>query len=235
MTAIWAIARHTLLLSIRSMAAIAVLATTFIGIVLIALFLEGDNTLLGMLRVSITWSFGLTSFVLMLLVLFSAATVLDSEIVGKQITLLDTKPVQRWQVLLGKWIGLSVLVGSLLFASSLFTYLALQWRAANPPTLHHANADRPAAATEESITETMNRQLWSSRRSWRPRFYDVAVELERFRAHAQRSVRTTPVTMEDPEFLSHLSRIDRNPPIPLAFGQTKAIVFSDLPHLAPES
>lgn len=235
MTALWAIARHTLLLSIRSMAAIAVLVTTLIGIVLIALFLEGDNTLLGLLRVIITWSFGLTSFVLMLLVLYSAASVLDSEIVGKQITLLDTKPVPRWQILLGKWIGLSTLVGALLLASSLFTYLALQWRMANPPTFRQANATRPEAAAEDSVTDAIDRQLWSSRRSWRPRFYDAEIELERFRADAGHRGRTTPVATDDPEFLAHLAAIERNPLIPLAFGESQEIIFSGLRQAAPDS
>ena len=52
------------------MVAVTVLATILVGSLFIALFLEGDKTLSGLLRVMITWSFGRSSFVLMLLVLY---------------------------------------------------------------------------------------------------------------------------------------------------------------------
>ena len=235
MTAIWAIARNTLLLSIRNMTAVAALATILVGNLLIALFLEGDNTLIGLLRVMITWSFGLSSFVLMLLVLYSAATVLEAEIVGKQITLLDVKPVPRWQFLFGKWLGLSLLLGGLLFLSSLLTYLALQWRVTSPPVFDQARSAQRRAETNDAVDDTIDRQLWASRRSWRPRFYDEVAELQRFRENASRRGATTPVAANDPKFLAHLEELQRVPLITIRYGEDQEILFDGLPRATTET
>ena len=114
MNGVLAIARNTLLQTMRRLSAMVVLLFLLLAFVVLAFFLEGDNTTTGLLRVSLTWSFSLMSGLLMLLCVALSSTVLDQEMTGGQLILTDVKPVTRGQILLGKWLGLALLFAWLL-------------------------------------------------------------------------------------------------------------------------
>jgi hypothetical protein len=66
--------------------------------------------------------------------LYLSATVLDRDITEKQLFLVDVKPVPRWQLLLGKWLGLTLLAGWLLLLMVSITYVVLLAFAASTRT-----------------------------------------------------------------------------------------------------
>ena len=125
MRTLWAIARNTLLMTLRRRAALGLVV--FIALVppLAGLYFKGDGTLVGILQVYMTYSFMIMGAVMMALLLYLSGTVLDTEIVNRQIFLLDVKPVPRWQVLLGKWLGLVLLCAGLVTIMVAQTYVVI--------------------------------------------------------------------------------------------------------------
>jgi len=102
---VWAIARHTILQAARmKVAAVLILFVLSLSLVL-PFILRSDDTPYGRIRIAITYTLYAAEFLLCVLTLFLSTAVLCSEFQGKQIYGLDVKPVPRWCVLLGKWLG----------------------------------------------------------------------------------------------------------------------------------
>lgn len=124
MKPLWAIIRNTLQMSLRRPTAfVVVLALAVLG-PLLGLLAKSDGTLPGQLKLLFTYNFMLLSVISMAILLYLSSFVLDNELTGKQILLLDVKPVPRWQVLLGKWTGLTILSGVLIAIVGAQTYSA---------------------------------------------------------------------------------------------------------------
>ncbi|MBI2202119.1 MAG: ABC transporter permease [Armatimonadetes bacterium] len=121
-----ALARNTVLQAIR------LRAVAFVGLLTLALFpfillhLKSTGSPKAELQVLLTYSIGFISFVLSLLTIFLATWSLCGEIQDRQIFILDTKPVHRWQILLGKWAGILLLDTAILAAMAGFTYALIR-------------------------------------------------------------------------------------------------------------
>ncbi len=110
MSRIWAVARHTIAESIRQKIAL-------VGFVLIAIILavvpvtsEGDgSTLASRVQVFLAYTLGGVGFVLSVITVFLSCNGLAQEITSKSIFMVVTKPLPRWQLFMGKWLGLGVL------------------------------------------------------------------------------------------------------------------------------
>ena len=125
MRTVWAVARHTLLRALRQKTApILILLVIFTGPGL-SLFLEGDLQLAGLIKTVLTFNIAIVSVALMFLTLYLSTGVLHSDIAGKQIFLLDTKPIPRWQTLAGIWLGIVILLAWLLLLAGVGCYLAV--------------------------------------------------------------------------------------------------------------
>jgi hypothetical protein len=103
---------------------IAVVLVVFMLILVPSLpfLLQSDNTHEGLLRMVITYSIYLISFLLGVLTLFLSAITLNTEIKNQHIFLLDPKPVSRGTLLLGKWCGVMLINLMLLIAMLGATY-----------------------------------------------------------------------------------------------------------------
>lgn len=122
---IWAIARNTILMIMRRRIAVALIIFA-VGIgPLMSFLVEGDNTLAGLLRLILTYNFTIMSGIMMLLMLFLSSTVLNAEIEGKQIYMVTSKPIHRWKILLGKWLGVVMLTAWLLLIMGCLTYIVI--------------------------------------------------------------------------------------------------------------
>lgn len=77
----------------------------------VALFLfsasSGDGTLVGELQVRVLYSYAMTYALLTLSVLATACFVVRSQIDGKQIHLLTSRPIDRGAIWLGQWLGVT--------------------------------------------------------------------------------------------------------------------------------
>ena len=114
------------------------LALVFVGfIVLVVLGLpfsiQGDSSLTGAVQSFMQYGLTATGFMLSLLTIFMSRSLAD-ELVGRQIYLVMTKPLPRWQYVAGKWVGITVLNTSFLFGSGLTIYAMVHYiKSTHPP------------------------------------------------------------------------------------------------------
>lgn len=66
---------------------------------------KGDETLAGQLQTFLSYSLGATTLFLSLATIFLACHTLANEVRSRTLHLVVTKPVSRFQILLGKWLG----------------------------------------------------------------------------------------------------------------------------------
>jgi hypothetical protein len=71
--------------------------------------LRGDETLTGRLQNFLAYSLGAISLLLSVATIFFSCATLTNEIKERSIHLVVTKPVSRFQILLGKWLGVNLL------------------------------------------------------------------------------------------------------------------------------
>lgn len=130
MRSVLAIARLAIRQCIRWRLASVVILVYLLVVPSLPFVLEADGTLVGQLRLTLTWSLFFAALLLGLLTVILATGLLWREIAGRQIYILDTKPVHRWQVFLGKYLGMMALVGGLLLLMGAFLYVVLlaSWR-----------------------------------------------------------------------------------------------------------
>ena len=71
--------------------------------------LRGDETLTGRLQSFLAYSLGALSLLLSLATVFFSCATLTGEIKERSLHLVVTKPVSRFQILVGKWFGVNLL------------------------------------------------------------------------------------------------------------------------------
>ncbi|MBN2560593.1 MAG: ABC transporter permease [Phycisphaerae bacterium] len=128
---ITAVAKTTLAEGLRAKVASGFALLILLSIPLFWLTAEGDGTIKGMVQMFITYSLGFTSFILSLLTIFFSCRSLSVELATRQIYSVASKPIPRWQILAGKWIGIMSLNTILLAIACLATLAgarATVWR-----------------------------------------------------------------------------------------------------------
>jgi hypothetical protein len=124
---IWTVARHTITQALRMKIVLVIVA--FLAVLLLAMpfLLEADQTRVGQVRMVITYSLYLIAFLMAVMTLFLSVAVLWNEIKGRQILILDPKPMARMTLLTGKWLGVMLINAGLLAVLLTLTYLLIHF------------------------------------------------------------------------------------------------------------
>ena len=117
----WAVARQTIAEGVRMKLAIVFLV--LIGMVVLGLpfSVAGDRSLAGAVQSFLSYALAATGVLLGLLTIFMSRSLSD-EFVERQLFLIVTKPIPRWQFVLGKWVGIVLLNAVFLGFAGLTTY-----------------------------------------------------------------------------------------------------------------
>lgn len=129
-----AIARTTIAEGVRTKAASGFALLVLLSVPVFWCIAEGDGTIKGQVQMFMTYSLGFAGFVLSLLTIFFSCRSLSNEIATRQIYGIVSKPVPRWQILIGKWVGVMSLNVVLLGLVGLGTYVgtkAITWQFKN--------------------------------------------------------------------------------------------------------
>ncbi len=111
-----------------------VLATLlFVAVVGLPLLIKDDGTARGFTQIILTYTLSVITGLLGLSTLWLACGTLARDIEECQMQVVATKPIARWQIWLGKWLGLMSLNAVLLLLAGGFVFGLLQWRAAKLP------------------------------------------------------------------------------------------------------
>jgi len=114
---------------------LALVFVVLIGLVVLGLpfSIQGDSSLSGAVQSFMSYGFSATGFLLGMLTIFMSRSLAD-ELVDRQIFLVMTKPIPRWQYVAGKWLGITLLNAVFLGCAGLTVYGMVYYiRATHPP------------------------------------------------------------------------------------------------------
>lgn len=127
MKQVWAIAKLAFWEGIRMRIVLVFLFVLVFALLRLPFAMRGDETLSGRLQTFLSYSLGALSLFMGLATVFLSCATLSNELRTRSIQMVVTKPVTRFQVLLGKWLGvnglnlLMVLLGGLtIYAFAVF-------------------------------------------------------------------------------------------------------------------
>jgi ABC-type transport system involved in multi-copper enzyme maturation permease subunit len=164
MQALFAIARLTFKAAFR-FRLVPLLGLALIGAVfLLPAAIKHDGTAQGLTQIVLTYTLGLTTGVLGLTTLWLACGTLARDIEDFTIQTVAVKPVARWQIWLGKWLGILALNVLLLGGAAVLTYVQLVWRARHLPAAQQ---------------EVLRNEVFTARASFKEPPPDLDTEVER--------------------------------------------------------
>lgn len=165
MRRIWAIALNTIRQAIRLKIAAGFIVLLLVILPVMGLKMTGDGTLKGHIQAFVSYSLSLTALLLALLTIFAAAYTLTSDVRDKQVYTVLTKPIRRFQFILGKLLGIIVLDFGLLVLFSVIIYSI---------TILLPQIEK---ADEEQLTK-VNNEFFTARASIVPPRPDVSKEVD---------------------------------------------------------
>jgi hypothetical protein len=104
-----------------------------ISVVGLPLLIKDDGTARGFTQILLTYTLSTVSGLLGLSTLWLACGTLARDIEECQMQVVAVKPVARWQIWIGKWLGIISLNATLLGLAGVSIFLLLQWRASRLP------------------------------------------------------------------------------------------------------
>src|SRR5437868_14199462 len=98
------------------------------SVVVLPVLIKDDGTARGFTQILLTYTLSTITALLGLSTLWLACGTLARDVEECQIQMLAVKPIPRWQIWLGKWLGIMSLNAALLALSGACVFLLLQWR-----------------------------------------------------------------------------------------------------------
>jgi hypothetical protein len=98
-----------------------------IMLVTLPMVMQGDGTLAGKIRTLLAYGTGLTAVLLSLVTVLLSVAVVTSDVEAKRIFMVATKPLARWQYILGRFLGVVLLDVLLLAVAGASIYGAAQY------------------------------------------------------------------------------------------------------------
>ncbi len=117
-----AIMRTTIAEGLRAKVAGGFAVLILISIPLFCITATGDGTIKGRVQMFVSYSMGFAGFLLAILTILFACRSLSVEIASRQIYGIVSKPVPRWQIVMGKWCGVMLVDLVLLLLAAVLTY-----------------------------------------------------------------------------------------------------------------
>jgi hypothetical protein len=144
---IFAMARETFRQCLRTKVAAVFAIILAASLAALPLVMEGDGTLAGRIRTFLDYSTSVTSLLLSLVVIFLSVGLVSADVRDKHVFVTCTKPLARWQYVVGRWLGVVMLAGMLLAGSSAAIYLFSQYLRGRSDLVSRPE-DRRAVETE---------------------------------------------------------------------------------------
>ena len=142
---------------------------------------ESGGTAEGLAQILLTYTLSAITVLLGIATLWLSCGTLARDVEDCQMQVVCTKPIARWQVWLGKWLGILALNALLLALSGAAVYMLLQWRAQRLPAGEQAKLRSEifvarAAAKERPADLTAKAKELAA--VWRTNHPDAQLSLE---------------------------------------------------------
>ncbi len=157
---------------------IVIVVLLLAAVVGLPILIKDDGTARGFTQILLTYTLSTITALLGLSTLWLACGTLARDIEESQIQMVAVKPIARWQIWIGKWLGLMSLNAALLAISGLSVFLLLQWRATQLPPAEQA---------------VLRNEVLVARASARPPTYEELIKQET-EARLKAALQQAPVT-----------------------------------------
>ncbi len=179
MRSIWAVATNTIKQAVRMKIAAVFIVLLLVLLPVMGVSMTGDGTLKGRLQTFVSYGLSLTNLLLCLLTIIVSIYTLTNDIQQRQIYTVITKPVRRYQLLLGKLLGVVLLSTALLVLFSVIIYVITIYT----PKIYDAD--------EADIIQVKN-EFYTARAALVPPEVDVTKEVEDAYSKLQQSGQLPP-------------------------------------------
>lgn len=198
MYSIWAVAVNTIKQALRMKVAVVFVVLLLVLLPVLGFSTTGDGTLKGRLQTFVSYGLSLTSLLLCLLTVVISIYSVTSDIEQKQVYTVLTKPIRRFQLLLGKLLGVIILDVCLLGLFSAIVYIITIYM---PFFID---------ATEAELKQAQN-QFYTARASITVPEVDVSKEVNQQYQELDRSGQLEEIFKGLPrkEILSHLTKLQQ--------------------------
>ena len=125
----WPIAKQTLKAAIRYRFVVAMAVALLVIVFGIPLLVKSDGTAKGTVQIVLTYTLGSTTALLGIASLWMGCGTLAREIEDNVMQMVAVKPIARWRVWLGKWLGIMLLNAALMVPTGLAIFFLINARA----------------------------------------------------------------------------------------------------------
>jgi hypothetical protein len=172
---LWAVARTTLREAVRTRTAAVVLVVLVVVVGLGPFVLHGTGKLSERVQLVLSYSLSAVGFLLSILTIFLATSTLAGDLREKRIETIATKPIPRWQIVVGKWLGVMLLNLGLLAVSGVLCYVLVR-----------DVVGRPSLAADDRDRQRLENEVYTARHTVDPTppDFDAGIdkEIERLRS-----------------------------------------------------
>ncbi len=219
---IWAVAGNTIRQALRLKVAAVFIVLLLVLLPVLGFTATGDGTLKGRLQTFVSYGLSLTSLLLSLLTIVISVYAITSDIERRQIYTVVTKPIRRYQLIMGKVLGVLVLDIALLvvFAGIIYAVTFLMPRFLD--------------ASEQELQEARN-EFYTARASLVPPEIDVRQEVEELYRQLVKNdqIKIIYPTLPDKEIMKELTNLKRLEKRAVAVGQGIIWEFENVRPLDP--
>src|SRR3954468_12407733 len=99
------------------------------GVVVLPVMIKDDGTARGFTQIVLTYTLALITALLGFVTIWLGCGTLAREIEEAQLQMVAVKPISRWEIWLGKWLGIMTLNAILLSASGAAVFGLMMWKA----------------------------------------------------------------------------------------------------------
>ena len=123
------------------------------AVVALPVLIKDDGTAAGFAQILITYTLSAVTGLLGLCTLWLACGTLARDVEECQIQMVAVKPIARWQIWLGKWLGILSLNAVLLAMAGMSIYGLLEWRAKRLPAAELFKLQNEVLVARASVKE----------------------------------------------------------------------------------
>ena len=152
--------RRTLAISILTLRAafryrvfLVLSALLIAGVVLLPLLIKDDGSAQGFTQIILTYTLTLATALLGFASLWLSCGILAREMEEAQMQMVAVKPISRWQIWIGKWLGILALNAMLLALTGIAVYATMTYRASKLPASEQEILRREIFVARASVSE----------------------------------------------------------------------------------
>jgi hypothetical protein len=129
------------------------------AVVALPVMIKDDGTAEGLAQIVVTYTMGAVTAILGICTLWLSCGLLARDIEECQMQVLAVKPIARWRIWLGKWLGIFTLNAALLALSGVCIYALVEWRARRLPPEEQVRLREQVLVARASVKEEGLTQL----------------------------------------------------------------------------